>query len=204
MRTSIICYRRVLLCGLWLAIVSVVAFAHGGEDHGDAKAPAISTSASMSTRTMRAGDYEVTLKHPVIEPDQETTARVFVTRFNSNEPVEKASIILLFSSGGAPVEASAAAASTAGMYEAKLPPLREGEYQLAVRVAVNGTTETIKYGALRVAPSFSDEAETSSSWAQSALIMLGALTGLGIVGIIIYRARQSARHQQAEKVTVTA
>ena len=203
MRRSILGFWRVWLCVVMLASLPVSSFGHGGEDHGDAKAPAVSTSANMVARTVRAGDYEVTLKHPPIEPDKETTARVFVTRFDSNEPVENATITLLFSGGEVPIEATATAGNTAGMYEVKLPPMREGEYKLAARIGVNGTTETVEYGALQVAPAPATAAESESSWARMALIALASLVGLGFIAFVLYRASQYTRRDRTRE-TATA
>ncbi len=188
---------------MWL-VPSAAVFAHGGEDHGSEKAPVVSTSANMMVRTARVGDLEVTVKHPPIEPDKETTARVFVTRFASNEPIEKASVTLLFNNGSAPVEAAAAVGNTAGMYEAKVPPMLQGQYNLAARVEAGGVTETVEYGMLQVALTPVSAAESQSSWARTALIVLGSLVGLGIAGVVIYRTAQLARRNRAERETATA
>ncbi|MBA3320576.1 MAG: FixH family protein, partial [Pyrinomonadaceae bacterium] len=156
------------------------------------------------TRVARAGDFEVTIKHPPIEPDKEIAARVFVTRFETNEPVEKAKITLLFTSGGAPVEATAEAANTPGMYEVKLPPMPQGDYKLAARVEGGGGTQTVEYGAIKVAPAPPAQAENSSSWARTALIALASLVGLGIAGFLLYRVAQYARRNRSEGETATA
>lgn len=183
-----------------LSVPSVAVFAHGDEDHGEASAPAVSTSASMVVRTARVGDMEVTVKHLPIEPDKGTMARVFVTSFDSNEPVAKATITLLFG-GNAAVEAVAEASSTAGMYEAKLPPLPQGEYTLVARVESEGTTQTVEYGSVKVAPAPSAAVENRSSWARTALIALGTLIVLCIAGILLYRAAQLARRSQEKRRT---
>ncbi|MDQ3256678.1 MAG: hypothetical protein M3R15_22775, partial [Acidobacteriota bacterium] len=68
------------------AVLPATSLAHEGEDHGESKAPVIAAGAGMVTRTARAGDWEITLKHSPLEPDKEIPARVFVTRFETNEP----------------------------------------------------------------------------------------------------------------------
>ncbi len=179
---------------------TTTVFAHGGEDHGGEKAPAVSTTGSMVVRTGRAGDLEVTMKHAPIEPDKETAARVFVTRFDTNEPVANAKITLLFTGSGAPVEVKAGAAgNTAGMYEAKVPPFPQGDYKFVARVEGEGEPQTVEYGTVKVAPAPPAEAESSSTWAHAALIALGSLVGLGVIGFVFYRAAKIARHNQAER-----
>jgi hypothetical protein len=160
-------------------------------------------SANMMTRTARAGDYEVTLKHTPIEPDEETAARVFVTRFDTNEPVEKAIVTLLFNGGEAPIQAAATAANTAGMYEGDLPPMREGEYKLTARIVLNRTTETVEFGVIQVASAPVTAAESKSSWARSALIALASLVGLGVIGVLLYRVVQFIRRNRTRE-TATA
>lgn len=188
---------------LLLSATGATVFAHGGEDHGEEKASVVSTNGNMIVRTARAGELEVTVKHAPIEPDRETaTARVFVTRFDTNEPVGNAKVTLLFTGGsGALVELTAAAAgSAAGMYEAKLPPFPRGEYKFSARVEGGGEEpHTAEYGALKVVPVPPAAAESGSSWARTALIVFGSLIGLCIVGIVLYRATRIARHNQTEK-----
>ncbi|MCP9496413.1 MAG: hypothetical protein MSG64_18375 [Pyrinomonadaceae bacterium MAG19_C2-C3] len=173
--------------------------AHEGEDHGgEGGVAAVSTSTDMQVRTARAGDLEVTLKHALIEPDKGGTARAFVTRFDSNEPVASAAITLLFTGGGTPVEATAVAGNTAGMYEAKLPPLVRGDYRLTARVEVAGATRTVEYGVIKVAASPAT-IESSSSWTRAVLIAVGLLVGLSIAGAVLFRAAQAFRQHQARK-----
>lgn len=175
-----------------------VVSAHDGEDHGDENAPAISVSGDVQVHTARAGDLEVTLKHKSVEPDREGTARVFVTRFDSNEPVAKAKVTLSLTGGGKPVEAVAAEVA-AGMYEAKLPPLARGEYELAARVESGGTTEVARLRKLNVASAPPAEVVGGSSRARTLLIVLGVLTGVSLLAGVVFRGARSARSRRAIK-----
>jgi len=179
---------------------TTTVFAHGGEDHGEEKAPAVSTTGNMIVRAGRAGDLEVTVKHAPIEPDKDTAARVFVTRFDTNEPVANVKVTLLFTGSGASIEVKAGAAgNTAGMYEAKVPPFPQGDYKFAARVEGGVEPQTVEYGTVKVAPVPPAEAASSSTWARTALIALGSLVGLGVIGFVFYRAAKIARHNQAER-----
>lgn len=185
-------------------LTSVEVRAHGGEDHGEEKAPAtVSTSANMVVRTAHAGDFEVTLKHAPVEPDNETAARVFVTRFETNEPVQGASIAVMLAGAPLPVEATAVSGATPGLYDIKLPPVPEGEYRLAARVGLEGTTRTVEYGTLNVVPLPPPTVE-SSTRTRTALIALGVLVVLCFVGVVIYRAVSTARRDRFKGEAATA
>ena len=93
------------------------------------------------------------------------------------------------------------------MYEVKLPPLPKGQYKLAARIDNNGETKTAALSALEVAPQPVAAISMVASWARSALIALGALIGIGLVGLIgmvIYRAAQASRRERIEGETAAA
>lgn len=185
---------------------AVTVFAHGGEDHGDQKAPAVSTGPGMVVHTARAGELEVVVKHPPIEPDKETVARVLVTRFETNEPVGDAKVTLALAvEGSAPVEVTAApSAATPGMYEAKLPPLPKGKYTLTASLDAAGKAETVAYGAILVAPLPVASAGAAASWARTALIGLGLLAVFGLGGVVVFRAVQMAQRDRLKGQTTAA
>ncbi|MBA3438646.1 MAG: hypothetical protein H0T92_02090 [Pyrinomonadaceae bacterium] len=190
------------VAALFFSITPV--YAHGGEDHGDEKAPVVSAGAGMVTRVARIGDYEVTVKHPSLAPDKELAARLFVTRFATNEPIGNAQVVItLIGEEGAPVEAAAYAGSTPGIYEVKLPPLPGGKYKLAARVRIGGETETAQYGAVEVAASPPAAVDSESGWARTALIVLGSLAGLGLAVTGVYRVLRSARRDRIKGEAAT-
>ena len=190
---------------LALTFSNHTVYAHGGEDHSQDKAPVVSTSANMVVRTARVGDLEVTLKHRPVEPDKEFAARVFLTRYETNAPVEGAKVFVVIAGGsGSPVEATAAPGNAPGIYEAKLPPTPQGDYTLAMRFETGGATQTVEYGLLRVAQLPPPATTNESTWARTALIALGALIGLGFLGLIIHRATVTARRNRGNEEAATA
>ncbi len=152
----------------------------------------------------RVGDFEVAIKHPPVEPDKEIAARVFVTRFETNEPVSKAQVFLAFGDGGGAPEVAASASSTPGIYEVKLPPLSKGQYKLIARLDVNGTSGTAQYGAIEVTLDPPAAVENASAWARTALIALALLLGLGAAGLVAYRFIQNARRDRVKGAAVAA
>jgi len=191
-----------------LNLSPATVFAHGGEEHGEKKPATVTPGANMIVHVARAGDFEVVIKHAPVEPDKEMVARVFVNRFATNEPVSGAkAIVTLTSDGGAPVELTAAAGSTPGMYEVKLPPLPKGQYKLAARIDSNGETQTASLSALDVAPKPVTATGTIAAWARTALIVLGMLVALGVIGfigLVIYRASRASRRERITGETATA
>ncbi len=194
----------VIVLVLTLLMPGAKALAHGGEDHGEEKAPVVSAGTGKITRVARVGDFEVAIKHPPVEPDKEIAARVFVTRFETNEPVGQAQVFLAFGDGGSTPEVAATATSTPGIYEVKLPPLPKGQYKLTARLDVNGTSGAAQYGAIEVAPAPPPAGESGSSWARTALIALGLLVVLGLAGKVVYLAVQSARRDRVKGEPVAA
>ncbi len=187
-----------------MLLFQVSSFAHGGEDHGEEKAPAIAAGAGMLARTTRAGDWEIVIKHPTLEPDKELAARVFVTRFDTNEPIASAQVKIIVASEAAPIEITANANATAGMYEAKLPPLPQNQYRLAVQVNANGSTQTAQFGTIQVAPAPIPIAESISGWARTALIALALLVALALAGVVTLRVMQNARRSTHKGETAAA
>ncbi len=183
---------------------SVAVLAHGGEDHSEKKAPAVSAGVGMVARVARVGDIEVVIKHPAVEPDKETAARVFVTRFGTNDPVGNAKVIIALEGGGSPIEATVAPSNTPGLYEVKLPPLPKGQYELSARVEMAGVVQTAQYGALEVAPPPPGSVESGASWARTALIGLALLTGIGLIGVVLYRAMGLAHRNRIKGEAATA
>ena len=186
-----------------LTLSDVQVYAHGGEDHSK-KAPTVSTSANMVVRYAHVGDLEVTIKHPPVEPDKELAARVFVTRLETNEPVEGAKIFVAFTAAGTPVEATAEPGNAPGIYEVKFPPMPRGDYTLAARVEVGGATQAVEIGTLQIAPLPPPATASESSWARTALLALGTLVGLGFLGLVLHRATVQVRRNRVKGEAATA
>lgn len=181
----------LVLIGLALALPPV-SFAHGDEDHGDKK-KAVAAGPGMIARTARVGDYEVMVKHPSLEPLHELAARVFVTRYVTNEPVKDASVTLVIAAKGKePVKVAAKASAHPGEYEVSLPPLDAGTYNFSAVIAAGGTNETASYGAVAVeTPKPMAESgglvETKNGWLLA--LTLGLLALLSATGFLTWRRR---------------
>jgi hypothetical protein len=161
---------------------TIFVSAHGGEDHGDGNTATVTTGGAAEVRSVRIGDFEITLKNAPLEPDTESSAKIFVTRYATNEPVAGASIVLSLERAGDRVEEVAATASeTPGTYTAKLPPAPEGSVRLRVRLDAQGKVDTADLGEAAVAPRADAAAEAGSPSSPiygSLAILLLAVLGL--------------------------
>ncbi len=190
---------RRWLCVFLLMVSPVAGLGHGGEDHGAEQASVVAASTGMVARTAKVGEWEVVIKHPSLEPDKELAARVFVTKHDTNEPIEGANITVTISGvDAAPTQVLAVAGNTPGVYEVMLPPMPKGAYKLAVQVGADSGNETAQFGEVQVASPPVVEASSVNGWARTGLIILAALLGLGATGVTVMRLMQSARSRKGE------
>ena len=178
-----------LLAFLMLASPTLT-FAHGDEDHGDKK-KAVAAGPGMIARTARVGDYEVMVKHPVLEPLHEHSARVFVTRYATNEPVKDLLISLIIAAKGKePVKVAAKASARPGEYEVSLPPLDAGSYNFSAVIAAGGVNGTANYGAVAIETPKTPVENDGSAGAKNSWLLaltLGLLTLLSATGFLAWR-----------------
>jgi hypothetical protein len=171
---------------------SALTFAHGDEDHGDKKTT-VAAGPGLIARTAKVGDYEVTVKHPSLEPLHEHPARVFVTRYATNEPVKDAMVNLIIAIKGKElVKVLAKAAARPGEYEATMPPLDVGTYNFSAAISAGGANGTANYGAVVVEmpkPLAGSRgwAETKNAWLLA--LVLGLLALVSATGFLTWRRR---------------
>ena len=82
--------KRIIIQFL-LGLLPVLTFAHGGEDHGDAKKTAISPASYFSSEAA-SEVYEVLLKYSPIAPGKEASLRLYLSEYNTNSPIDSAII----------------------------------------------------------------------------------------------------------------
>lgn len=174
-------------------------FAHGGEDHGDAKPAVTSNQKGMVARTARAGEFEILLKHSPLEPDTETAAKLFITRFATNEPFADAKpSIEITAKDGKTFEASEVKTDAPGSYSFKLPPLPEGTYTVLAKLNEAGKADTATFSSVSVEHAEADSSTGSSSWVRTVLMVLTAAVVLGLFGGLMFYAFRFARSEQAD------
>jgi len=179
-------------------------FAHGGEDHGDEKPKTTTTAAGTVSRTVRLGDFEITLKHSALEPDTAASARLFVTKFATNEAVDEAVPTLEIESASGSVTQIAAEKTAAGSYNLKIPALTEGNYNVRMNLKSGNETDTATFSGVEIAHHSTETAEGGASWLNTALLYLVGAVVLGLFGILFYFVWRMADGKQIGEETVSA
>jgi hypothetical protein len=179
----------LFLLAFWLFGTSAQIFAHGGEDHGDQKPKATTSDKGTVTRSARLGEYELTLKHQFLEPDTSVSAKMFLTKFKTNEAVDNAAAKIEIESAvdGSVTEAAVEKTETAGSYNVKIPALPQGVYTVRARLTYGGETDTATFSNVEVAPAPSAAVDGSAmSLARTALIAFVFALVLALFGGLIY------------------
>lgn len=171
----------------------IASHAHGGEDHGDQKPKTTANAKGIVSHSARLGDFEVMVKHPVLEPDQPTTGRLFITRFETNEPFKDAEATLeIESANGTIFTGTVEAADQPGSYNLKFPAMPEGVYTMRTKVSYEGETDTVTFSGVAVKP-ISSAAEAGTSWLTTGLIgVVFSLVVLLLCGLVYFVWRFAA------------
>lgn len=189
-----------ILAAFWLFGAAAQIYAHGGEDHGDQKPKATTSDKGTITRTARLGDYELTLKNQILRPDAATGAKLFVTKFKTNEAVDNAAAkIEIESANGSITEATVEKTDIAGSYNVKIPALPQGVYTVRAKLTYGGETDTATFSDMEVAPAPS-AAESTLSWGRTALIAFVFALVLALFGGLIYFVWHFADESGGESV----
>ena len=180
-------------------------FAHGGEDHGEAKPATATTTAGTVTHTARLGEYEIMLKHSLLEPDAAAAGRLFITKFATNEPADNASPALeIESASGSVTQIAVEKSAAVGSYVARIPALTEGTYTIRTNLTHSGETDTATFFGVEIKHQETAAAETGSSWTQTALMVLLFAVALGLFGGLAYFALRVFKNKPLGEETVSA
>ena len=180
------------------------AFAHGGEDHGDSQPKIAASEKGTISRTARIGELEVMIKHPVLEPDTATSARLFITKYLTNEAVDKVlAAIEIESSNGTVTQTTVEKADAAGSYNLKIPALPEGSYTMRAKITYAGETDTATFSGVKVEHPAAETA-TGISWLRTILIFLTGSFVLALFAGVMYFVWRFADEGEIPNETVIA
>lgn len=171
---------------LSLVFLPTEILAHGGEDHGDQKPKSTANAKGVVSHSARLGDIEVMVKHPVFEPDQTTTGRLFITRFDTNEPFkDTVAKVEIESANGAIFTVTVEAGELPGAYSLKFPALPVGNYKMRTNVSHGGETDTVTFSGIDVKP-VSSAVEGETSWLTKTIIGIVFSLVLVLLGGLLY------------------
>lgn len=178
--------------------------AHGGEDHGDQKPKTETTAKGVVLRTTRLGDFELTVKHPPLEPGMLTHGSLFVTRYATNEPVDAGNVqVALEGQSGSISEVAVAKSATAGSYTLDIPALTEGDYTLRVTITAGGKPTTATFSGVESRHE-SVATSTASSWSGFLLTAMFLVVGIGLFIGLVYLSVRVAGSRRLSEETVSA
>lgn len=119
----------------WLA--APPAWSHEGEDHG-APQP-VTSDPSLVVRSASNDAYEVVLKYRSLPGERSTAARVYLSEYTTNVPIQQAVVTLRTTS---PRQVTATTRETSpGVYEAALSYEQAGRYTLILAIGSSPATE---------------------------------------------------------------
>lgn len=196
----------VVFCLLaFLAGAAGRAFAHGGEDHGDEKPKTTANAKGLISHTARLGAYELMLKHPALEPNAATGARLFITEFATNNPATNIeAAVEIQSSDGAALSVALEKTEDAGTYNLKIPALSAGTYTIRAKLTYAGETDTAAFSGVDVKSAPADTAAGGASFGRDALIYVVGAIVLGLFGVLFYFVWRMPDARGTEKETVSA
>ena len=198
--------KNLFLFLLFIGLAAVPAWAHGGEDHGDAKA-ATPAGATTFSAVATSEQFEVLLRYLPLKPGADADMRVFLSDFATNAPVRGAKFT--FTSPEDPKLKFTTTEKGPGEYLVETTFPAKKAYSMTVQVAVGDRAdllllEGITVGkALPVAAAPTTSAPSFfSSW-KTILALVGAFVlGIGLTAVILRRRRSEGALTSENVLTV--
>jgi hypothetical protein len=193
----------LLLLLLFAGLAAVPAQAHGGEDHGDAKA-ATPAGATTFNAVATSEQFEVLLRYAPLKPGADADMRLFLSDFATNAPIKGAKFI--FTSPEDPKLKFETTEKGPGEYLVETTFPAKKPYSMTVQVVAGDRADLLLLEGLVVGKELpvatAPTAATPSlfaSW-KTILALVGAF-GLGIaLTAVLLRRRRSEGAVTSEKV----
>ncbi len=168
--------KRAFLSFFSLWLMTAVALAHGGEDHGGGTPAA--TKSGMTAQMAAGEDVEALFKYPTLAAGRESRLFVFVTDKRSNRPVTGLDVMVSVTDpAGKEIRIPARAGELPGQYQLPLTPRDPGQYKIRVGLTGKSFTEGFAFTSL-VVPAPTAPSEAPPFWL---LFLSGALAVLSAV-----------------------
>lgn len=121
--------KRIII--LFFMLLSTLSHAHDGDDHGNASETAATGAAYFSSEAF-SDKYELLIKYAPITAGSEGILRLFISNYNTNQPVDSASLQLSIS-GNANIKLQARRLEP-GIYELKGTFPENQNYNIAINI----------------------------------------------------------------------
>ena len=184
--------RKILFLLLWPLLVATAALAHGGEDHGDAKA-ATPAGATTFSAVATSEQFEVLLRYAPLKPGADADMRLFLSDFATNEPIKGAKFI--FTSPEDPKLKFETTEKGPGEYLVETTFPAKKAYSMTVQVSAGAQADLLLLEGLVVGkelPVAAAPATTAQPWLtwKTGLLLLGTfLLGVAAAALLIRRRR---------------
>jgi RND family efflux transporter MFP subunit len=176
---------------LWIPLI---AFAHDGEDHGVAKSTTATGDQAHFSSEAFSDKYELLVKYSPITPGIETVLDLFISEFNTNKPLDSAT--LKVSVAGNPEIKVGIARIDKGVYELKTNfPLKKA-YNLVVSINSYAGADLIQVNSIEAGKEFSNTASESlahTHWYSSNWFFGLAGLFIGLIVMFIINKKQSRK-----------
>jgi RND family efflux transporter MFP subunit len=175
-----------LIIQFLLGILPVMGFAHGGEDHGDAKKTSITPASYFSAEAV-SEIYEMLIKYSPIVPGKEASLRLYLSEYNTNKPIDSAKLEITVA--GNPNIKISAARIDKGVFELKATFPEKKTYNLVVNINSYAGIDLIQLNNIEAGKELTTAATGNSShthWYSSNWFfgIIGLLIGLLIMFFI--------------------
>ena len=185
--------KNTLLLLLLALLLAPGAWAHGGEDHGAAKAATAAGATSFSVSALSEA-FELLLRYEPLEKGQDADMRLFVSDYATNAPIKGAQISVTCPE--APALKFAVSEKEPGTYlvEGNFPANQK--YGLAVNLMAGETADLLLLEGIEVGKQLPVAAAAApaapsifSSW-KTILALVGAFVlGIGLTVLLLRRRR---------------
>ncbi|MFZ6024477.1 MAG: efflux RND transporter periplasmic adaptor subunit [Bacteroidota bacterium] len=177
--------KRIIIQFL-LGLLPVMGWAHGGEDHGDAK-KAVASPTSYFTSEAASEIYEVLLKYSPIIPGKESMLRLYLSEYNSNKPIDSAKLEITVA--GNPNIKITAVRVDKGVFELKATFPEKKAYNLVVNINSYTGLDLIQLNNIEAGKELTvatTETGTHSHWYSSNWFygLIGLLIGLLLMFLV--------------------
>lgn len=178
--------------------------AHGDEDHGAEQPKVQTTGQGLISRTARLDAFEIMLRHSALEPDTAVSGRLFVTNYETNEPVGNiVPSIQIESADGAVTTVEVQKTDFKGSFGFNFPALQEGSYTVRVIAATDGKTSTATFSGVEVTDHEAATAASGRSWLLTGSIGLVLLIATVLFAALVYFAVRGVKSRPLHEETVS-
>ena len=184
--------RKTLFLLFWPLLVATAALAHGGEDHGDAKA-ATPAGATTFSAVATSEQFEVLLRYAPLKLGADADMRLFLSDFATNAPIKGAKFI--FTSPEDPKLKFETTEKGPGEYLVETTFPAKKAYSMTVQVSAGAQADLLLLEGLVVGkelPVAAVPAAMAQPWLtwKTGLLLLGTfLLGVAAAALLIRRRR---------------